>query len=139
MILKKKILALSYVLYASLVYFWQSKSLIVPQSFFSPAFFFIFIPISSPPCPIVPATWHEPSFLDSHSARRRTALQLPAKTPYLCLAACRQDGGVGVRWGGGIGGAGEGKGYRMGWGKYKKGLGGGCIGEKMLKYCTQKV
>lgn len=62
-------------------------------------FFSIFIPIASPPCPIVPATWHEHSFLDSHSARRRTALQLPAKTPYLCLAACRQDGVVRLRWG----------------------------------------
>lgn len=83
------------------VYFWQSKALIVPYSFFSSTFFFfffIFIPIASPPRPIVPATWHEHSFLDSHSARRRTALQLPAKTPYLRLAACRQDGGV--RWGG---------------------------------------
>lgn len=80
------------------------KALIVPHSCFSSTFFFsIFIPIASPPCPIVPATWHEHSFLDSHSARRRTALQLPAKTPYLCLAACRQDGVVRLRWGCGEG------------------------------------
>lgn len=124
---------------------FDSRTLI--PSFFSlfyiffTLFFFIFIPIASPPCPIVPATWHEHSFLDSHSARRRTALQLNAKTPYLCLAACRQDGAVRVRvgWrhkGGGV----EAKGYRMGWGEYKKGLGGGgCIGEEMLKCCTLGV
>lgn len=69
-----------------------------PTLIFSSTFFFIFILFANPPSPIVPAMWRECSFLDSHSARRRTALQLPAKTPYLCLAACRQDGGLRVRW-----------------------------------------
>ena len=129
-----------------------AQALIVTHSFFFffffPSssfffFFFIFIPIASPPCPIVPATWHEHSFLDSHSARRRTALQLNAKTPYLCLAACRQDGAVRLRVRVGWrckGGGGEAKGYRMGWGEYTKGLGGGgCIGEEMLECYTPEV
>lgn len=65
-------------------------------------------PIASPPWSIVPVTWHEHSFLDSHSARQRIALKLPAKTPYLCPAAFKQDGGVRVT----VEKAGEGKGYR---------------------------
>lgn len=37
------------------------------------------------------------SFLDSLSESWRTTLQLTAKTPYLCLAATGQDGGVRVK------------------------------------------
>lgn len=52
-----------------------------------------FLPLyfSFSPCPIVPLMWHDGGFLDSHSTQQRTALALAAKTPYLRLAACRQD------------------------------------------------
>lgn len=82
------------------------KAAMVPHLFFLSAIFFsfFFIPNVIPlPCPIVPATQCEHRFLDSHSVRRRTAFQLLAKTPYLCLAACRQERAVSVREGGWLG------------------------------------
>lgn len=100
-------------------------------------YIYIFLSFSSQllPLPVLLFQRHgaKHGFLDSHSARRRTALQLPAKTPYLCLAACRQDGGVraGVGWGGG-------KGYRKRWENTRKGLVGRRRDEEMLKCLTPK-
>lgn len=77
------------------------KAAMVPHLFFLSAIFFLsFLSQMLSLCPVLLFQRHS---VDSHSVRRRTAFQLLAKTPYLCLAACRQERAVSVREGGWLG------------------------------------
>lgn len=88
----------------------DSRTTLLTSLFCSFLSVFFFTPACLPlPVPLFQRRGSAHGFLDSHSARRRTALQLPAKTPYLWLAACRQDGVLLLV----VGLAGQGKGCRM--------------------------
>ena len=117
---------------------WKGKAFIVQHSFL---FFLHFYPYC----------FHSLSYCSSNVART----QLPgfplseAKdgTPTACQDTLSATGSLQTGWGGegevgwwgGVRNSWEGKGYRKGWGKYKKGLSWSCIGEEMTTHDRSEI